>query len=158
MTAAVERRAAPVAARRIAIGALALWGVVHIIGGAVLVATGFQGATTALTTLGTGLDPAPGPVDGAAAAAIEGLVRFHGLNILLGGVAVTALAIRARTSWSPSMVPALLIVATLDLGLVAFLLLPGVMAVGDGLPGPVLLAVVLAATWRVGLRSSAADG
>lgn len=155
MTAAVEVPGAQLRVRRMAIGALGVWGLVHIVGGAALIAAGFEGATSALTMLGTGLTPPPGPIDGTTATAVEGLVQFHGLNVLLGGIAVTVLAWRARTSWTKSVAPALLVVAALDLGLVVFLLAPGVMAIGDGLPGPVLLVVALAAVWRVGVRPAA---
>lgn len=140
----------PMTARRVAVGALGLWGLVHVLGGTLLVAAGTGDARDAVLAYATGA--APDGLTGVAAPAVARLVQFHGFNLAIAGVAVTAMAWRALRRWPTGVSPSLAVVTVADVGLVAFLLVPGTMAVTDGLPGPMLLAVALVAAWRAGWR------
>lgn len=141
MTAAEALDRGPTRARwphRVAVAGLVLWGLVHMIGGAALMvddtANGLESVGgSALETI-----PAdPGDV-------VAGLLRFHGINIAIGGLAVLGLTIawrRRRALWQLNA--ALAIAVALDIGLLAFMVLPGVMPVGDGFIGPALVLVAL---------------
>ncbi len=121
---------------------LGLWGAVHVVGGLSLVATD---TVAGLETLGSeAIDSVPAEPG----EATEALVRFHGLNIALGGVAVLGLTIAWwRSRRSGPLFTALAVGVALDVGLLAFLVIPGTMPVTDGFFGPVLLvAAVLGAT------------
>jgi hypothetical protein len=124
---------------RVVIGALGLWGVVHVAGGASLLAVEAGSGLEALGPSAADSVPAdPGAVT-------EGLLRFHALNVLLGGVAVVALAVawwRARRAWH--LVVALGVVFALDAGLLAFMVVPGLLPVTQGLIGPVLALLATA--------------
>lgn len=125
---------------RVTWAALALWGVIHVIGGASLLA-----ASTAegLRTLAPRADtPAPSPTGDAA----EALLRFHALNIVLAGLAVVVLTVwwvQSRVSWRRDV--ALAIAVALDIGLIAFVVGPGLLPATQGLIGPVLVAVAAVA-------------
>jgi hypothetical protein len=116
---------------------LGLWGVIHVLGGVSLLLTD---TVSGLETLGPDRQA---PTDPGAAA--EGLLRFHALNVALGGLAVLVLVAYARgrrCSWTTT---ALAIAAALDVGLVLFLVVPHVLPASQGLIGPVLVAVAAAA-------------
>ncbi len=141
-----------VLSRRIALVALAAWGLLHVIGGAALMwATATDGGRAALESMGSAASPddiplQPGPV-------AESVLQFHSLNILLAGIAVAAIVIIvARTSWPRGVTATLLIVAALDFGLIVFLVLPGYMKVSDALWGPLLFAIAAPAAWLAGWR------
>lgn len=123
---------------------LAAWGVIHIVGGVSLLATDI---TTGLETLGPNATNSVPPVPGEAA---ERLLQFHSLNILLGGLAVLGLAIawwRQRTRWQLDV--ALAIAVALDIGLIAFLVIPGVLPASRGLIGPTLVVIAVIGAIRV---------
>jgi len=123
----------------IALAALTLWGLVHVIGGTtLLVADTHDG----LETLGPNVD-ATVPTD--PGDATEALLRFHSLNIVLGGLGVLALAAtwwRTRNRWQLDI--ALAIAAALDIGLIAFFVIPDVLPASEGLIGPLLVAIATA--------------
>ncbi|MBD8868429.1 hypothetical protein [Nocardioides donggukensis] len=134
-------QAAPVRSRvgrEVFVWGLAGWGLLHLVGGASLLAAG---GTEGLDTLAPGAaTPAPDPAGEAAAA----VVHFHGFNIAAAGLLVLALALawrRTGRSWQAAV--AVGVAAVLDLGLVAFLLAPGLMPLSEGLWGIALLAVGL---------------
>jgi hypothetical protein len=136
MTAA--NRSATTWAGWLALVALVLWGLIHIGGGISLLVAN---ATNGLETLGpnvTGTVPTD-PGDAA-----EALLRFHSLNIALGGAAVLALAVswwRTRNRWQLDV--AVVVAAALDIGLIAFFVIPDVLPASQGLIGPVLVAVAV---------------
>lgn len=131
-------------APRIAVGSMILWGLLHVVGGLVLVAASSASGPDAIAAYATAL-PAVDLTD-AADRAVRGLVGFHGFNIAAAGTAVAVLAWRGPDA-TPSIWLTPLIVATVaDIGLVVFLLAPGIMATTDGAPGIALLLVALAAT------------
>lgn len=125
-------------ARSTATAGLALWGLLHVVGGASMVPmSGKEGLDTLAPTATT---LAPDPAGDAAAA----LVHFHGLNIALAGVGVLVLALawhRTRLQWQ--LWVAIGIATALDLGLLIFLVAPGLLPASQGLLGPGLLAMAL---------------
>ena len=132
MTAPHRSRAALVATV-----ALALWGAVHLVGGAALLQlSGAEGLESLAPNAA-----APSEDAGQAAAA---LVHFHGFNIAAAGLAVLVLAIvwrRSGRGWQLGVALGLAVV--LDVGLVLFLVGPGLLPLSQGSPGLALLAVAL---------------
>ena len=121
--------------------ALLFWGAVHIAGGISLL---IADATDGLETLGPNVTDTV-PTDPGDAA--QALLRFHSLNIALGGVAVLALAVswwRERKRWQLHV--AVVVAAALDVGLIAFFVVPNVLPASQGLIGPVLVLVAVAGT------------
>lgn len=128
---------------RAAMVGLLLWGLVHIAGGLSLL---FADTVDALETLGPNTTDSVPAVPGDATA---GLLQFHSLNIAIGGVAVTGLAIawwRRRTRWQLAV--AVAIAAGLDIGLIAYFVIPGILPARQGLIGPVLVVISAAAAIR----------
>lgn len=133
----------------IALIALALWGVVHIAGGVSLLVSD---TSDGLETLGPNVtDTVPAsPGD-----ATDALLRFHSLNIALGGVAVLALAgfwWRSRHRWPLNV--AVAIAAALDVGLLAFFVIPDVLPATQGLIGPLLVIVAAFSAIGVGRHTN----
>lgn len=120
--------------------ALGLWGATHVIGGtSLLVASTTEGIDTLAPDAATPAPVAPG--EGA-----EALLRFHALNIVLGGLAVLVLIVwwaRRRVRWHRDVALATAIV--LDIGLIAFLVGPGLLPADQGLIGPLLVVVAAGA-------------
>jgi hypothetical protein len=135
-------------ARRISIGAVVAWGLLHLVGGVALISSS---TAQSLQQLGGGGGAAvgdPGPVAGA-------VVSFHGFNIAAAGVAVLVLAWRGRPSnWPRGIGTALVLMAVLDAGLAIFLIAPGYLKLSDGLWGPALLVVAAVAALLGSIRSS----
>lgn len=132
------------------VGSLAVWGVVHVVGGASLL---LAGARDGLLTLGASVADSVPTSPGAATAA---LLQFHSLNVLLGGVAVLGLLLawrRRRRDWHLGV--ALAVAVALDVGLIAFMLVPGVMPLSQGFIGPALVLVALVAGVPMYLREGA---
>ena len=139
-------------ARRIAIGGLAAWGLLHIVGGGVLAGTTYtDGASAALELLGTGARAGgvaadPGPV-------AQGVLGFHGFNLLVAGAAVVVLAaLAARGGWPRGVTTSFGLILAADAGLILFLLAPGYMSLADGIWGPLLLVPALMGAWKAGWR------
>jgi hypothetical protein len=123
---------------------LVAWGIVHVVGGISLLVSD---TTTGLETLGPNASASVPPMPGEAA---ESLLRFHSLNILFGGLAVLGLAIawwRRRNRWQLDV--AVTVAAALDVGLIAFLVIPGVLPANQGLIGPTLVVVALIGVTRI---------
>lgn len=134
-------------AARVAMAGLLLWGLVHIAGGISLL---IANTVDALETLGpNATDSVPAePGD-----TTTGLLQFHSLNIAIGGIAVTGLAIgwwRRRTRWQLDV--AIAVAAGLDVGLVAYLVIPGILPASQGLIGPTLVAISATAAPRLRSR------
>ena len=138
--------------RRIAIGALVAWGVLHVVGGGALVATAYtNGARAALELLGTGARAGAFAAEPAPVA--QGVLGFHGFNLLVAGAAVLALAVRAaRRDWPRGVTTSFALILAADAGLVLFMLAPGYMSLTDGIWGPLLLVPALMAAWSAGWR------
>lgn len=144
MTGGADRAASPARSRwpRRLVDAtaavLALWGLIHVLGGlSLLVASTAEG----IDTLAPGAD-APAPADPGQGAA--GLLRFHALNVGLAGAAVLVLAVawwRSGARWTRDV--ALALAVGFDVGLIAFLVLPGLLPASQGLVGPVLAGLAL---------------
>lgn len=113
-----------------------LWGLIHVLGGFVMLqALADGGAEAYLRTVAT-VDPSGAslvPPDGSPAQAILG---FHAWNILWVGlcVSVVAVVLNRRSSRVGYWVN-LALVSGADLGLLFFLVLPGVMTWGTAAPG-----------------------
>ena len=123
-------------ARNVAVGALAVWGVVHVLGGVSLLAAE---PADALRTLGPGSGVST-PDD-----VMSGVIRFHALNIALGGIGVTILAWLAHGGRSWAGWSAVAIAVALDVGLLIFLVGPGILPATEGSIGPVLAAAAVIA-------------
>jgi hypothetical protein len=142
---------------RLATAALVGWGALHVVGGVALVVVSRQGATDALGALGTAVTVAGEQAPtGDAARVAAAVVGFHGFDVAAAGVAVLALAVLGHRHRRRDALGGALVIATvLDVGLTAFLLLPGLMSLTDGLAGLALLAaalVTVAAAARRGRR------
>lgn len=120
--------------------ALGSWGAIHVVGGvSLLAASTTDGLDTLAPDATTSAPGAPG--EGA-----EALLRFHALNIVLGGLAVLVLIVwwaRSQVRWRRDV--ALATAIALDIGLIAFLVGPGLLPVGQGLVGPLLVVIAAGA-------------
>ena len=124
------------------------WGVLHVVGGSLIVATTVrEGAEAGLSDLASAAPAAAIPAE--SRPGVEALLAFHGLNIVWFGLATLYLA-RRRTG--SSLGAALVVMAAADVGLVLFLLGPGHMRWSDGVWGPLLL--VLGASAYLTLRAT----
>lgn len=129
----------------LALIALVLWGLVHIAGGISLL---IVETADGLETLGPNVT---GTVPSDPGEAAEALLRFHSLNIALGGVAVLVLAVlwwRTRNRWQLDV--AVVVAAALDVGLIAFFVIPDVLPASQGLIGPVLVVIAAVGAHRSG--------
>ncbi|HMV31277.1 MAG: hypothetical protein U0104_11240 [Gemmatimonadales bacterium] len=122
----------------------ALWGLLHVLGAGLqlraLASAGGPGLT-AMIASGLPFDPAANPVPDPAAA-FMGMGAF---NLLWIGLLVTGIAV--TLNWRNSTLGFwlnVLVVGATDLGLVMFLLTPGVMAWGDGSVGLGLFLLAVA--------------
>ena len=117
-----------------------LWGIVHVIGGFMIITTSMSGKpidTLSIFGQNVGL---PG-------ATVNGLAGFHGWNITMMGFA--AIAVAAILNWKNSRLGFWLnlsIVMVADMGLLLFLLLPGHMSWQEGSIGISLFAFALVFT------------
>jgi hypothetical protein len=129
-----------------------LWGVAHLIGGVYQVLTLRSGGGEALTDLiASGLPLAPGAttIPGPAAA----FMGMGAANIAVMGALVTAVALLNWRNSSTGYWVNLLLVASVDLNLVAFLLAPGFMAWTDGIVGLALFVPAAILSTHARLRS-----
>jgi hypothetical protein len=120
--------------------ALGLWGAIHVIGGASLLAASTTDGLDSLAPDAATAAPI-NPGDGA-----EAVLRFHALNIALGGFAVLVLTVwwaRSQVRWRRDV--ALATAVALDIGLIAFLVGPGLLPASQGLIGPLLVVIAAAA-------------
>lgn len=119
------------------IGAIfyALWGILHILGAAVLLQQASSGgATTVFATIGSATPVADLPqVAGGLATAV---LTYYAWNLLWVGLFVLVVAI--WLNWKNSLLGFwlnLVVVGAVDLGLLFTLIAPGHMALSDGLLG-----------------------
>lgn len=121
----------------------ALWGLLHVVGGAVILQSALTGgATEALQGMGSALPAAEIPL--IAGKIADNVIAFHAWNLMWAGG--LALVIAITLNWRNSKVGYwlnLAIVAVADVGLIVFLLLPGLMTVSDGIWGPLLYVLAL---------------
>jgi hypothetical protein len=135
----ITTRPAVSRARWIALAALTIWALVHVIGGITLLVAD---TNDGLETLGPN---AAGTVPTDPGDAAEALLRFHSLNIALGGIGVLALTAawwRTCNRWQLDI--AVAVAAALDVGLIAFFVIPDVLPATQGLIGPVLVVIAIA--------------
>lgn len=122
------------------IGALfyILWGILHVVGGAVLLQQlSAEGATGMLAVIGSAVPAEALPsISGGLTGAVLG---FHAWNIIWFGI--FALIVGVVLNWRNNRTGYwlnLFVVGAADLGLIVALLVPGYMALSDGLLGPTL--------------------
>ncbi len=142
------------------IGAIAwlLWGVVHIIGGGVLLSESFAGPNAFLHAL-TGSEQStitPSSVEGSSEFGLHAtteVFKFHAFDLFWLGILVSGIAI--LMNWKNSATGFwlnLTIVGFTDIGLVLFMAGPGVVPISDAWIGPTLFIVALVfstlARWR----------
>lgn len=126
--------------RRATATLLGLWGVLHVVGGTSLV---LLDGRPGLETLAPN---APLPGASAPLESVAAIIHFHGFNVAFGGLAVVVLVVwwaKRQASWR--LWVAIWIATVLDVGLLAFLVAPGLLPAGQGLLGPVLLALAVTA-------------
>jgi hypothetical protein len=141
MTALTERAATRhrTVWKRVVIGTLIVWGVMHVVGGFSVVATSGQAAFEAVATAASPADlPAnPSPV-------VEDILNFLMFLIGMAGVAVTVAAVTTlRARWPVGIVPVMLVIGLSDLALIMYMLIPGHMSPTDGIWGPLLFVIAL---------------
>jgi hypothetical protein len=131
------------ATRTSRIGAIfyALWGVIHVIGGVVLLQAAFSGADVFLRAQagGSALDPTTFSSDARTLTIASAVFAFHAFNLMWIGLVVAAVAV--RLNWRNSAAGYwvnLALVGFTDLGLVLFIVGPGVMTWADAWIGPAL--------------------
>jgi hypothetical protein len=132
-----------------------LWGLLHIAGGAALLQQlSAEGVTGALASLGSAVPSAELPsISGGVVAAV---LAFFAWNWLWIGLLV--LVVGVTLNWKNNRLGYwlnLAVVSAADLGLIITLLIPGYMAVVDGMPG-IVLWIPAAVFSTVGLVSDRA--
>jgi hypothetical protein len=127
-----------------------LWGLLHVVGGAVLLSTWTSAGSSALMrSFGSAVASS---VPETLPAVVGGVGAFHAFNLVWIGLLVIVVA--AKLNWHNSRTGAWLngtLAGMADLGLVVFLLLPGYMPWAEGAPGIVLFVPALLFT-AVGRR------
>ncbi|MDA0734063.1 MAG: hypothetical protein O2909_10760 [Chloroflexi bacterium] len=118
------------------IGAIfyALWGILHIVGGAVILAADAttQVAMFGSATANTEAIQDPGPI-------VHAALSFHAYNLMWMGLLSLVIAVVLNWKNSPTGYWInLVITGAADIGLIVFLLAPRHMAILDGIPGPTL--------------------
>lgn len=115
-----------------------LWGLLHVLGGvSLLQQLATEGAPGALATLGSAVPGADLPTfsDEVTVA----VLAFFAFNWVWIGLLVAVVAV--RLNWKNGRVGYwlnLAVAGAADLGLILFLVAPGLMALSDGWPGPLL--------------------
>jgi hypothetical protein len=119
----------------------ALWGVIHVIGGAVLLRAAFEG-TDAFVRAQVGSSPLDGGAltgSGSMVTVASSVFAFHAFNLTWLGFVAGLIAV--RLNWYNASVGYwlnLALVGFTDLGLVLFIVGPGVMSWADAWIGPAL--------------------
>jgi hypothetical protein len=132
-----------------------LWGLLHVAGASVLLwQASRDGATTALATIGSNMPATElAPLQGGLTAAV---LSYYAWNLLWIGALVAIVG--GRLNWRNSRSGYwlnLVVVSAVDGGLLLLLVLPGYMALADGLAGVVLwLPAIIFST--VGLQAAPA--
>ncbi len=118
-----------------------LWGLIHVAGGGLLLADALSNhPENALKSLGSALSESEFPV--AVSPVIRAVVAFHSFNLLWMGLAVMIIAF--TLNWKNSRAGFFLNAAMIglaDAGLIAFMLIPGIVKLEEGIIGPVLWPV-----------------
>jgi len=122
-----------------------LWGLLHIAGGAYLLVASFQGLEGFLLGLtGSQVPGGVGTGNDLALRAITEVSSYHAFNLVWLGLLVSMVAV--RLNWKNSL-PGywinLALVGFIDLGLVLFMVVPGVMSILDAWIGPLLYVFAL---------------
>jgi hypothetical protein len=133
-------------AHRIAALVYLLWGLVHVVGGAAMLNACSAGPENFLRMLSG--DQTAVLADAASTRSVWGFLAanevfaFHSFNIIWLGLIACVVAI--RMNWKNSVAGFwlnLAIVGFADLGLIVFMVVPGVMHLSDALIGPILFVV-----------------
>jgi hypothetical protein len=130
---------------RIGAVSYALWGAIHVLGGTVLLLAALEGPERFLSAQ-TSFELTPGAlaVQEDVRTAMSGVFAFHAFNLLWLGLLALAVAIRAN--WEGSATGYwlnLAVVGFTDLGLLLFIVRPGVISLSEAWIGPLLLALAL---------------
>lgn len=112
-----------------------LWGLLHIAGAALLLMQAFDaGATTVLTTIGSGVPTSQIPL--ISSGLVAAVLAYYAWNLLWIGCLVAVVAVRLVWRNKPTGYWLnLIVVSAVDLGLFVLLILPGYMSLVDGLLG-----------------------
>lgn len=146
----------PTRASRIGAAFYALWGVIHVIGGAVLLQAAVSGTDAFLRAQvgGSAMEPATLSGSSRALAVAGGAFAFHAFNLTWLGVVVAAGAV--LLNWRNSTVGYwlnLALVGFTDLGLLLFIVGTGVMTWADAWVGPALFVPAWVFS-TIGLRAT----
>ncbi|MDX1417353.1 MAG: hypothetical protein R3293_24315 [Candidatus Promineifilaceae bacterium] len=119
-----------------------LWGILHIVGAAILLGQASAGAAAVLAAIGTGTPAAEIPPIGLGLTA--SVLAYYAWNILWVGLFVVVIAVRFNWRNNPlGFWLNLAVVGAVDLGLVILLIAPGHMAISDGMWGVILFIPAL---------------
>jgi hypothetical protein len=147
----------PTRSSRIGAVLYALWGLIHVIGGAMLLQAALQGTETFLRAQGGSSADGLGDLGGTVGSlTIAGNVfAFHAFNLTWLGLLAVFIALRLNWYNSPlGYWLNLAVVGFTDLGLLIFSVRPGVMSLADAWIGPVLFIPAWLLT-TIGMRSAA---
>lgn len=115
-----------------------IWGLIHVAGGAMLLAdASSDNPTKALISIGSGFPETEIPAVTHPASA--GVLAFHSFNLLWMGLVVAAVAF--TMNWKNSKAGFWFntaIIGFADIGLIVFMLVPGIVKFEEGIIGPVL--------------------
>lgn len=142
-------------ASRIGAGCYALWGAIHVVGGLVLLQAALTGTEAFLRAQQGGPPRDPiGPTVAAAPEIASGVFAFHAFNLVWLGLLTLLVAVRLnwRNSTAGYWVN-LGLVGFTDLGLLLFIVGPGIMTWADAWIGPALFVPALVFS-TLGLRST----
>ncbi len=122
-----------------------LWGLIHIIGGAAMMSAAMQGPSTFLQMLSGNASEVFGAVqDRPGLQATTEVFAFHSFNIIwLGALAIIVALFLNWKNYRAGYWMNLAIVGFADLGLILFMVVPGVMSIADAWIGPALFAIAI---------------
>lgn len=132
-------------AHKIAAVVYMLWGAIHILGGAAMMSASRQGPDTFVQMLTGNASEAFGALqESLGVRAATEVFAFHSFNIIwLGALAIlTALFLNWKNYRSGYWLN-LAIVGCADLGLILFMVVPGVMSISDAWIGPALFVIAI---------------
>jgi len=132
-------------ATRIGAVAYILWGLVHIAGGLAMLSVSSEGPTPFLQMLTENSSiVVPEPENSFVTLATKEVFAFHSFNIVWMGLLATVIAV--RMNWKNSVTGYwmnMAIVGFADLGLIIFMVVPGVIHITDAWIGPLLFIVAI---------------
>lgn len=143
-------------AHKIAAVVYMLWGAIHILGGAAMMSASMQGPNIFLQMLSGNANDVFGAVqDRLGVQATTEVFAFHSFNIIwLGALAIAVALFLNWKNYRVGYWVNLAIVGFADLGLILFMVVPGVMKISEAWIGPALFAIAIFFSTFARLRPS----